>query len=166
MNMNGNPLMIRRAKREPIDVILHDWDQPEGAQAFQMKMQRLTGSDVLKAQSLWDDLMETYVVDGKPLPPVDGQIVVVSKGACQLAAYLYTAQRERDPKDGGYTIEMLFAMMTSDVLLAQMQQVFMAVLPQMPPDTPDDARPKEGLVFLDPLSSGATQQSASAQETS
>lgn len=158
--------MIRRAKREHIDVILNDWNQPEGAQSFSMKMQRLTGSDVLRAQSLWDDLMETYVIEGKPLPPVDGQIVSVSKGACQLAAYLYSAQRERDPKDGGYTVEMLFAMMTSDTLLAQMQQVFIAVLPGAPPESSENGQPKEGLVFVDPLSSGATPPSASAQETS
>jgi len=159
--------MIRRKRREHIDVILHDWDQPEGAQAYELKLFRLTGNDILRAQSLWEELTQIYALGGTPLPPVDDQPVIVSSGACQLAAYLYTAQRETDPKDGGYTVEMLFAMMTSDVLLAQMQQVFSAVLPLPTPEQKDEkGEKKQGLVFVDPLSSGATRPSESAQEIS
>lgn len=165
--MNGNPLMIRRKRREPIDVILHDWDQPEGAQRYELRLFRLTGNDVLRAQSLWEELVQIYVIGGTPLPPVDDQPVIVSSGACQLAAYLYTAQRETEPKDGGYTVEMLFAMMTSDALLAQMQQVFSAILPLPTVEQKgEDGEKKQGLVFVDPLLSGATPPSAFAPETS
>lgn len=150
----GNPLMIRRGRRHHLDVIMHDADQPEGAQEFRMSMFRLRGVDVIRAQSLWDDLIEMYVTGGKHLPPVDDQPVIVSKGACQLVAYLFTAQR--DP-DNGYTVEDLFAMMCSDRLLMQMQELFIAVLPAPPPEqASDDGMPREGLVFVDPLSSGAT----------
>lgn len=159
--------MMRRKRRDPIDVILHDWDQPEGAQKYELKLFRLSGNDVLRAQSMWEELVQIYVHGGTPLPPVDDQPVIVSSGACQLAAYLYTAQRETDPKEGGYSVEMLFAMMMSDVLLAQMQQVFSAVLPIPTPEQKDEkGEKKQGLVFVDPLSSGATPPSASAQETS
>lgn len=165
--MNGNPLMIRRKRREPIDVILHDWAQPEGAQRYELKLYRLSGNDVLRAQSLWEELVQVYVQGGTPLPPVDDQPVIVSSGACQLAAYLYTAQRETDPKEGGYTVEMLFAMMMSDVLLAQMQQVFSAILPVLSGEQVDEKGEKrQGLVFVDPLSSGATRPSVSAPGTS
>ncbi len=166
-SIKGNPLLIRRGKREKIEGVMHDWNQPEGAQFYPLKLYRLTGSECIRAQSLWDELLEIYVVNGRPLPPVDDQPVIVSSGACQLAAYLFVAQQDPDPKAGGWTVEQLLQMMVSDTLLIQMQQVFTAIMPKpMESQTDDSGQPKEGLVFIDPLASGGARSSALAPETS
>lgn len=155
--IQGNPLLIDCAPSVAIDRVLEDPMQRPEARTFKFELKRLEGFEVIEAESLWNELMMRYVSsrEKEMVPPtVNGKMIQPSAGACQLAAYIYTAQRD---KKTGFTIDQLFLMMLSPRLLKGMS----ALVSEIQPDSVDDdyevQEGSTGWVTVDPLeSSGAT----------
>lgn len=160
----GDPLLMKLAPRVFIDRVLEDPEQPEHARYYPFTCHRLEDYEEVAALSLWQDLCRRFV-DGPEhelLPPIDGRYIMVSSNACRLVAYLFTAQRQDQPR---WTCEQLLMMMTSSTIFAQMDALAVDIRPaQKAKEAEDDGKGK--VVHVDPLASGASPSSGPASETS
>lgn len=158
--LRGNPLMLSTPDEVRIDRVLDAGPrQKEDARYYPFYLKRLEGWEVLEAQSRWDELMIMYKASHEPMivaPTVNGKLMRPSSGACQLAAYIETAQRNDQPK---WTAEQIFLMMLSGPLLVQMNELLGLIQPVEERDEDDEANmsAEGGWKTVDPLaSSGAT----------
>lgn len=154
--VQGNPLLLDLEPVVEIDRIIEDPRQRPEARYYKFEVKRLEGYEVIEAESLWNELMMRFVSskDREHVPPtVNGKMIQPSAGACQIVAYLYTAQRD---KKKGFTVDQLFLMMLSPRLLKGMSALVTDIQPK---EDSEDLGTEDGVGWktVDPLEpSGAT----------